>query len=168
MQRPVRRRSAAADRAGIVRWLVDTTDRDNPARWNYQAPTSPGSRAHGLHWAAAWIEQRVTGEACGDLFARLGPAEAERVATVAARARRALERALGRDGRTTVLDRPCPWCTGELTGRTRAGGEPVVTCGTGPTCTAPVAYDERARRHWRGAELAGLYLALKAAAKREA
>ena len=103
--------------------------------------TSPPRRpaaAAGLRWASNWIEQRVTGEACGDLFARLGPAEAERVATVAARARRPLERALGRTGAP-----PC-W-----TGRAR--GAPGITAARGPAVSrsSRAARARRARRPWR-------------------
>lgn len=147
---------------------ADQHDATNPARWHYAAPTGPGSRAYGLHWAAVWIEGRVCGEDLdGDLFATMPPRLFDHAAAVAARARRTVERALERDGRTTHLDTPCPWCGGQLVGRTRPGGEPVVTCSTGEGCGAPATLD-RGRRTWRGAELVGLWAAMDAARNREA
>jgi hypothetical protein len=145
----------------------DQDDRADLARWHYQTATSPGSRAYGLHWAAVWIEGRVVGDGLdGDLFAPLSPRLLDHAAAVAARARRTLERALARDGRTTHLDTPCPWCRGQLVGHTRSGGEPVVTCSTGEGCGAPATLD-RGRRVWRGAELVGLWSAMDAARARE-
>ncbi|MFD8005727.1 zinc ribbon domain-containing protein [Streptomyces mirabilis] len=139
----------------------DLADRQNPGRWNYQAPASPGSREYGLHWAAVWLEGRALGEKFGDLFTPMSARLLDHVAATAARARRAVERALGRDGRTTTLDEPCPWCGGSLTGRTRPGGEPVVTCSTGAACTTP-AKDGRQRGQWQGADLVALWIALAA------
>jgi hypothetical protein len=145
---------------------VDRADRDDPARWHYQAPTSPGSRAYGLHWAAVWVEGRVLGEDLDrDLFSPLPARLLDEAASTARRARAAVERALNRDGRTTTLDTPCPWCGGELTGETRPGGEPVVTCWRGEACPAPVILDRR-RRMWRGADLVGLWVAMDAGARR--
>ncbi|MFG2650944.1 hypothetical protein [Streptomyces sp. NPDC048436] len=148
VQRPIRRASA---------------DRDDPARWHYQAATSPGSRTYGLHWAAVWIEGRALGETVGEgLFEPMPARLLDRVAAVARRTRRTVECALGRDGRTTELEQPCPWCAGQLQGHTQAGGEPVVICRTGATCSAPAPLDERDRRAWRGADLVGLWSALLA------
>ncbi|MFE7782054.1 hypothetical protein [Streptomyces nigrescens] len=157
VQRPIR---AGRDDRG--RFIQDRADAADPARWHYQAQTSPGSRAYGLHWAAVWVEGRLLGEDPGDLFTAVPGRLLEHTASTAARARRHVERALGRDGRTSTLDDPCPWCTGPLTGRTRAGGEPLVTCSTGVGCGAPVMLDDRGRRTWRGAELVGLWVALDA------
>ncbi|MGD6762062.1 hypothetical protein ACOKM5_24315 [Streptomyces sp. BH097] len=169
VQRPVRRTPAAL--RSIPRRTVmreDQADAANPARWHYQAATSPGSRAYGLHWAAVWVEGRVCGEDVdGDLFKVMPLRLLDHAAAVAARSRRAVERALERDGRTTRLDDPCPWCAGQLIGRTHPGGEPVVTCSTGEGCEAPAILD-RGRRTWRGADLAGLFGALDAARNREA
>ncbi|MYY08814.1 hypothetical protein GT204_07830 [Streptomyces sp. SID4919] len=125
---------------------------------------SAGSRAYGLHWAAVWLEGRALGEqpTGGAPFAPLSARYLDDLAAVAGRARRQVERALGRDGRTVALADPCPWCGGTLTGRTRAGGEPVVVCGTGPGCGAPAEADDRDRRMWRGAGLVGLWSALDA------
>jgi hypothetical protein len=173
-QRPVRRRPSLSmpsysgrTAPQRTRMVVDRADATDPARWHYQTATSPGSRAYGLHWAAVWIEGRVIGDALdGDLFAPLSPRLLDHAAAVAARARRTLERALARDGRTTHLDTPCPWCGGQLVGHTRPGGEPVVTCSTGEGCGAPATLD-RGRRVWRGAELVGLWSAMDAARARE-
>ncbi|WP_445396469.1 hypothetical protein ACSMX9_22665 [Streptomyces sp. LE64] len=122
---------------------------------------SAGSRAHGLHWAAVWLEGVVLGEnpeCCAP-----PPDLVDRIAAVAAQCRRRLERTLGRDGRRLgVLPSPCPWCGGELTGRAYAGGEPLVTCGTWASCPAPAALED-GRRTWRGADLAALHQALAAA-----
>jgi len=164
VQRPVRRdlwpgqgnRTCAA---------VDAADRDDPARWHYQAPTSPGSRAYGLHWAAVWIEGRALGEQSGDLFSPVRPVLLDQIAATARRARRTVEQALGRDGRPTALDAPCPYCRGPLTARTQSGDptKATVVCGTGSACPAPVLLD-RGQRMWRGADLATLYVAMQALA----
>ncbi|MGW6518563.1 hypothetical protein [Streptomyces sp. NPDC054962] len=143
----------------------DTADRDDPARWHYQAPTSPGSRAYGLHWAAVWVEGRTLDEPAGDLFTPMPALLAEHVATVAARARRTIERALGRDRRATTLDQPCPWCRGPLTGQTVTGNVPEIHCARGEECPAPVVLDHR-RRVWRGADLVDLWVGLTAAKRR--
>ncbi|MEV6073975.1 hypothetical protein AB0L80_02490 [Streptomyces sp. NPDC052069] len=161
VQRSVR--YTATDQHGRHRYQPDPTDRDDPARWHYQTQGAPGSRAFGLHWAAVWLEGRALGEDPADLFTAVPPLLLDQLASTAARARRDVERALGRDGRTTTLDDPCPWCAGPLTGRTRAGGEPVVTCSSGFACGAPVDLDDRGRRSWGGAELVGLFVALEAA-----
>lgn len=167
VQRPVRR-VPKPHRSGRTVAAVDARDRDNPARWHYPSQSGPGSRAYGLHWAAVWIEGRVCGEDLeGDLFTPAPAHLLERAARVAARARRTVERALERDGRTTDLPDPCPWCRGQLVGETRPGGEPVVTCSTGEGCGAPARL-EAGRRTWRGAELVGLWAAMDAARNREA
>ncbi|MFF9034009.1 hypothetical protein ACF090_00865 [Streptomyces sp. NPDC014892] len=162
VQRPIR---PARDASG--RFLTDQADAADPSRWHYQTPDSAGSRAYGLHWAAVWLEGRALGEEYGDLFGPVPALLLDHLAATAAGARRAVERALGRDGRSTTLDRPCPWCGGRLTGRTRAGGEPVVACSTGARCTAP-AEDGRRRGEWRGADLVALWAALTAARQRPA
>ncbi|NML50558.1 hypothetical protein HHL19_12895 [Streptomyces sp. R302] len=156
-QRPVR---------AHLRVVVDEDDRADPRRWT-PATIGPsgrtlaaGSRAHGLHWAAVWLEGRALGEDQGDgMFYPLGDDVLADLATVARRARRRVESALGRDGRTTVLPDPCPWCRGELLARTVPGGEPSATCQTGEQCPAPATLD-RGRRMWRGADLAALWAAL--------
>ncbi|MFD5873731.1 hypothetical protein [Streptomyces sp. NPDC060322] len=161
VQRPIR---PARDSRG--RFITDQADAADPARWHYQAQTSPGSRAFGLHWAAVWLEGRALDEPAGDLFEPMPVRLLDQVATAARRSRRTVERALGRDGRSTTLAEPCPWCGGCLTGRTRPGGEPVVACSTGAACTAPA--DGRRSGEWRGADLVALWVALAAARQQPA
>ncbi|CAL9529827.1 hypothetical protein [Streptomyces sp. enrichment culture] len=170
LQRPPRRRPIP--RAPRLTG-VDPDDYNDPARWHLPTvrdigpanAASAGSRAHGLHWAAVWLEGRALDERHGDLFAPTPPAILDALAGVAAHARRTVERALQRDGRTVTLDAPCPWCRGQLTGRTMPGGEPSVSCATGEGCGAPTVLD-RGRRTWRGADLVGLYVAMQAAQER--
>ncbi|CAL9480982.1 hypothetical protein [Streptomyces sp. enrichment culture] len=153
----------------VQRPARDAADRGDPRRWHLPTHSasvtgraaSPGSRREGLHWACVWVEGRIVGDDVGDLFRAVPPRLLDHAAATVARARRTVERALGRDGRTTVLVEPCPWCGGRLTARTRSGGEPVVTCGGGAGCGAPVLLD-RGRRTWRGADLVGLWVALEA------
>ncbi|WKK26552.1 hypothetical protein QZH56_13725 [Streptomyces olivoreticuli] len=159
VQRPIR-----PARTGRRRYLPDQVDAANPARWHYPAPTSPGSRAYGLHWAAVWLEGRALGEpGDDDLFAPMSARLLDEVAATVQHARRTVERALGRDGRKTTLDTPCPWCGGQLVGRARPGGQPTVACSTGPGCGAPVLIGDRGQREWRGADLVDLWAALEAA-----
>ncbi|MDT0432787.1 hypothetical protein [Streptomyces salyersiae] len=175
VQRPVR--YAATQQHGRHRYQPDPADRDDPARWNLPTHNAsvtaraahPGSRVHGLHWAAVWLEGRALDERHGDLFAPTPPLVVEDLAAVARRARAAVERALGRDERPTPLDRPCPWCGGLLTAHTRSGdpSAAAVRCATGETCGAPVVLD-RGRRIWRGAELCNLFVALEFAQRRPA
>ncbi|MGW7197238.1 hypothetical protein [Streptomyces chryseus] len=169
VQRAVRRRvtEQRSSRMGLSRIVaaIDRADAADPARWHYQSLTAPGSRAYGLHWAAVWCEGRVMGEDTGDLFAHVPARLLDQAATVARHARATVERALARDGRTTDLDRPCPWCAGPLVARTQSGGEPSVACTRGEACTAPAALD-RGRRTWRGADLVALFTALGAADRR--
>ncbi|MFJ2017229.1 hypothetical protein [Streptomyces nodosus] len=176
VQRPVRRRPSlnipsytgrTAPAFRRTRMVIDRADRDDPARWQYAAPTSPGSRAYGLHWAAVWVEGRVCGEDNGDLFRSLPPTLLDEAAATARRARATVERALNRDGQPTKLDDPCPWCGGRLTAHTRSGdpAAAVIVCGTGPGCGAPVVL-EHGRRVWQRETLAGLWAALDAARKR--
>jgi hypothetical protein len=174
VQRPVR--YAATQQHGRHRYQPDPLDRDDPARWTLPTHrdagpadvSSPGSRAHGLHWAAVWLEGRALDERHGDLFTPTPAGVVEELANVARRARAAVERALGRDGRPTKLDRPCPWCGGLLTAHTRSGDPDAaaVVCATGEACGAPVVLD-RGRRMWQGAELVTLYVALESAGRRE-
>ncbi|MFS0695111.1 hypothetical protein [Streptomyces nitrosporeus] len=179
VQRPVRYTGLATlTRSGgpLRRPVIDPADRDDPARWTLPThrdagPTtaaSPGSRAHGLHWAAVWLEGRARSEVHGDLFTPTPGRLIEQLADVARRARRTLERALGRDGRPTPLDRACPWCGGVLTAYTRSGdpAAAAVVCATGEPCGAPVTL-EQGQRIWRGAELCNLFAALEAAGCQE-
>ncbi|MER7726408.1 hypothetical protein [Streptomyces sp. NPDC096323] len=185
VQRPVR--YTATDRHGRHRYQPDAADRDDPARWHLPTHSatvtgrtaSAGSRAYGLHWAAVWIEGRALGEDVTaprpsntvhlPLFSPVRPVLLDQIAATARRARRTVEQALGRDGRPTALDQPCPYCRGPLTAHTRSGDPAAATvvCATGSACTAPVLLD-RGRRMWRGAELVTLYVAMEAAAQRSA
>lgn len=178
VQRPVRRHPAldipsysgrTAPTPPRTRMVAVRSDRNDPARWIYAAPTDPGSRAYGLHWAAVWVEGRALGEDQGDLFTPVRPVLLDEIAATARRARRTVEQALGRDGQPTALDRPCPYCRGPLTAHTRSGDPAAATivCDTGSACTAPVLLD-RDRRMWRGAELVTLYVAMEAAQQRAA
>lgn len=170
VQRPIRRIPIGhlTPHAPRARFVEDPDDAADPARWHYQAPTSPGSRAYGLHWACVWVEGRLLGDQLdGDLFRPVPARLVDEAARTAAEARRHVERALNRDRRTTTLDQPCPWCGGALVGHTVPGdpGATVITCGTGPDCPAPVPA-EQGRRTWRAADLPDLYAALTAADRR--
>ncbi|MFE4205378.1 hypothetical protein ACFRSX_03355 [Streptomyces goshikiensis] len=166
-QRPVQ-----STRDAHGRTVRDEDDATDPARWHVTSyrdagpadVIAHGSRAYGLHWAALWIAGRLLAEdvAEGDLFSAVPVRVLDQAAAVARHARQTVERALGRDGRTTTLAEPCPACPGELTAHTRAGGEPYVTCSTGEECPAPAPL-ERGRRTWRGADLVDLYVALNTA-----
>ncbi|MGW0933144.1 hypothetical protein [Streptomyces sp. NPDC002644] len=152
-------------------------DHDDPARWHLPTHRSAtlvrgggiagaGSRAHGLHWAAVWLEGRALSESGGrdgDLFAPTPAAVVEDLADVAARALHRLEAALGRDGRTTDLADPCPYCGDPLTARTRTGDPhaAVIRCTRGDACPAPVPL-AGGRRQWAGADLATLWGAMDA------
>ncbi|MFI2355053.1 hypothetical protein ACH5AG_10280 [Streptomyces anulatus] len=108
---------------------------------------------------------RFPGRRARDLFAAVRPLLADEITATARRARARIERALGRDGQPTVLDRPCPHCPGQLTAHTRSGDPAAATvaCSTGSACTAPVLLSARGRREWAGAELVGLFVALSSA-----
>ncbi|MFD7994532.1 hypothetical protein [Streptomyces mexicanus] len=162
------------------RWgrYPDPDDQADPRRWHLpthrsatlvqgEGIASVGSRAHGLHWAAVWLEGRALGEDVGDLFAPLPLPVLDDLARVARLARQRVEHALQRDGRPTKLDTPCPWCGGTLTAHTRSGDPDaaVVVCATGAACGAPAPLD-RGRRAWRGADLVGLWVAMQAARDR--
>ncbi|WP_406388266.1 hypothetical protein [Streptomyces sp. NBC_00887] len=124
-------------------------DLADPARWSYASPTDPGSRAYGLHWAAVWLEGRALGEeADGDLFTAVRPLLADKIAATTRRAR--VERALGRDGQPTALDRRCPYCRGPLTAYTRAAPVMVRRSGRSSRCPWPASYPEMptARQPW--------------------
>ncbi|MFH9295639.1 hypothetical protein [Streptomyces sp. NPDC017520] len=126
---------------------------------------STGSRRHGLHWAAVWLEGRaLDDQADRALFAPTPAPLVDQIAEVARTARRRVEGALGRTSRTTTLDEPCPFCrAGRITVH-NGGGDPraaVATCSTGTSCPAPVE-TERGCRAWRGPALVGLLTALEA------
>jgi hypothetical protein len=108
------------------------------------------------------LEARLGSAEVTDLHAPVRGVLREHAERVTQAAYTTLARALGRDGRDTVLADPCPWCHGALTARTTSGdpAKATITCDTGPTCTAPAPYDDRARRTWHGRDLVQLYGAL--------
>ncbi|MEU3710506.1 hypothetical protein [Streptomyces catenulae] len=161
------------DLADTLAATVQHTEADDPRRWTFRSLTSPGSRAHGPHWASVWIEGRVLDEDTGPEqqldgtlapppFAPLPPHllhEARRTArTVEGR----LLRALGEEPRRTPIpSRVCPWCGSELTLHKDPGDDSsAVTCSTGPSCTAPVPLDRLGRRVWTRGDLVDLHTAL--------
>jgi hypothetical protein len=161
-----------ADRiaAAVQRPNRDPEDWANSDRWHLPShrdvglwvQAGPGSRALGLHWAACWISDRLAQTEPTDLHGVIRGVLRDHAERVTSEAHRLLLAALGRDGRDTRLDDPCPWCHGTLTARTTSGdpAAATITCDTGPTCTAPAPYDQRARRVWAGRDLVQLYGAL--------
>jgi hypothetical protein len=151
----------------------------DPRRWDLPTERHPGSRVHGVHWAAVWIagrildedtepEQHLDGEQLAPApFVPLPGHLLREAADVAARARARVLRTLDLDHRAEPIPgRPCPWCAGELTLHTTPDGPPAVTCATGPSCTAPVPLDDRGLRRWGWRELPALAGALDAAERR--
>lgn len=162
VQRPV---STGRDAHG--RYIRDPDDLLDPARWHPATSAGPGSRHHGVHWCAVWLEGRALGEQAGDLFGPMSAGALDELADIAARARRIVEQALARAGRRTALDTPCPWCSGPLTAHTTGeASTAVVVCGTGSACPAPVPLSGGARA-WQGPALVPLYTALAAAPEKQ-
>ncbi|MFD4659325.1 hypothetical protein ACFWP2_27270 [Kitasatospora sp. NPDC058444] len=172
VQRPIERRPISTPGRPVV-WALDEADAGDPRRWHYASPTDPGSRRHGLHWAALYVEGRLLDEDTEPeqragahtrgpaLFGLLPEQRAHEVVRVAGQAERLVLGALGLDrSETPVEGRPCPWCGGELTLHTDPRTAPSVTCSTGRTCPAPVDLDRRGRRAWHAAELVELLAAL--------
>jgi hypothetical protein len=169
---------ALFDLADILAAACQQLARDDPRRWHIRTETSPGSRRHGLHWAAVWIEGRVQGEDTepelewdGSLapspFRHLSGTHQMEARRTARGCEYRLLRLLGLDERATPIpDRPCPWCAGCLILHTSADTPPAVSCATGPDCTAPVFADDRGRRVWRWRDLPHLSRALDAAGQR--
>jgi hypothetical protein len=171
---------ALYDLADTLAAAVQHAELGDPRRWQLPTEHTPGSRAYGPHWACVWVEGRVldedttpeqqldSDEQLAAPFAPLPEHLLREAADVAARAAGRVLRALGLDDRADrIPDRPCPWCAGELTLHTTPDGPPSVTCGTGPSCTAPVPLDVRGhRRRWGWRELPALRAALDAAERR--
>ncbi|QKW08058.1 hypothetical protein HUT18_18400 [Streptomyces sp. NA04227] len=163
---------AVFDLADTLAAVVQRASLDDPRRWTFRSPTSPGSRAHGLPWAVVWVEGRLLDEDTtpeqgrdGTLFAAPFGELPEHLLHEAHQAARRCEarllRELGLDDRATVVpDRVCPWCAGELTLHTGPGEPPRVTCSTGAGCTAPVDRDELGRRVWLWRNVPALVAAL--------
>ncbi|ARF55988.1 MULTISPECIES: hypothetical protein [Actinomycetes] len=167
------------DLADTLAAAVQRAPLDDPRRWTFRSPTDPGSRAHGLHWAAVWIEGRVLDEDTTPEHYAGVPFDAapfaplpeyllhEAWTTARVCADRVL-RALDLDHRSTLVPgRPCPWCAGQLTLHTGPDEPPTVTCSTGPACSAPVLLNMRGRRVWGWRELPALVVALDAAQERQ-
>ena len=140
---------------------------DDSRRWTFATHRGPGSRAHGLHWAAVWAEGRLLDEDIEperrgeQLVAAPFAATPEHLlregADTAERAAGRVLRVLGLDHRSTPIGRRCPWChVGELTLHTTPDGPPTLTCPTGPSCPAPVALDDQGRRRWEWPALLNL------------
>ncbi len=172
VQRPIECRPVSTPGRPAA-WVPDEADAGDPRRWHFASPTDPGSRRHGLHWAALYVEGRLLGEdttpeqragsrTLGPALFGLLPAHlAHEAVCTAGQAEHLVLGALGLDRTETLIEgRPCPWCSGELTLHTDPRTAPSVTCATGRTCTAPVDLDRRGRRSWVGAELVELLAAL--------
>ncbi|MGW2545469.1 hypothetical protein ACWC5I_32485 [Kitasatospora sp. NPDC001574] len=172
VQRPIERRPVSTPGRPVA-WAVDAADAGDPRRWHYASPTDPGSRRHGLHWAALYVEGRLLDEDTDPeqragsrtrgpaLFGLLPEHLAHEAVRVAGQAEHLVLGALGLDRTETVIEgRPCPWCSGELTLHTDPRTAPNVTCATGRACPAPVDLDRRDRRAWHAAELVELLAAL--------
>lgn len=169
---------AIFDLADILAAACQRAPLGDDRRWEMRSQAGPESRASGLHWACMWIARRVRSE---DTEPEIGPdgttapapfvvlREAMQIEArhIARAAEQRLLRALGLDHRSVVIpDRPCPWCTGELTLHQGPDIPPSVTCATGASCTAPVLLDESGRRVWRWRDLFGLAKALDAKERR--
>jgi hypothetical protein len=177
-QRPVRH-SPVALRSIPPRTVMrpDPDDMLDPARWHPATTAGPGSRRHGLHWCAVWLEGRALGEDTTaprpsntvhvPMFTPLDAATLDQLADVAHRARRTVEQALARAGRRTTLDDPCPWCGAHsLVVHTSGDAETAyATCGTGEPCPAPVILSA-GHRLWQGRDLPGLWQALDTARRK--
>ncbi|MGW1770655.1 hypothetical protein [Streptomyces sp. NPDC002104] len=145
---------------------VQRTAPDDPRRWTYQDPgaadarTAAGSRAHGLHWAALFVEGRVLDEdtepellddtLVSAPFAALPEWALHEAARVARACEQRIARIVAPDAITSArtLPTPCPACGGALTVRAAPADPPTVTCRTGEACGADTGRDFRGRRVW--------------------
>ncbi|MGY5129233.1 hypothetical protein [Streptomyces nigrescens] len=166
------------DLADTLAAAVQCAPLDDARRWNYRSPTDPGSRVHGLHWAAVWVEgrlldedtkpeQRLDGTLTRAPFLPLPEHLLHEAHRVSCAVEGRVLRVLGLDARTLPIpERACPWCVGELLLHTDPVQPPTVTCSTGPSCTAPVPYDPHGRRAWEWHALPALVAALNASEQR--
>ncbi|WKU45986.1 hypothetical protein Q3V23_19040 [Streptomyces sp. VNUA116] len=167
------------DLADVLASDVQHAGLDDPRRWTIRSATDPGSRAHGLHWAALYVEGRLLDEDTtpeeqpdGTLapapFAPVSELRLRQAAHIAHQCAGRLLRVLQLDQRATPIPgRPCPWCGGELTLHTGPDEGPSVTCGWGPQCAAPVPLTPAGRRVWEWHALPALVAALNAEEQHE-
>jgi len=179
VQRPIGRRLISSPGRPAV-WADDEADAGDPRRWAFRSPTDPGSRRHGLHFAALWVEGRLldedtTPEQHPDytrqpaLFGLLPGHLRHEAMRVAGQCSRLVLRALQLDARSTPIEgRPCPWCAGLLVLHTAPDDAPRITCRGGIDCPAPVPVDERGRRVWGAVDIPSLAAALNGAGERTA
>ncbi|MFI9203318.1 hypothetical protein [Streptomyces sp. NPDC053048] len=165
------------DLADTLAAAVQHAAPEDPRRWTFPNPGAPdartaaGSRAHGLHWAALYVEGRVLDEdtdpellADGTLgpapFSPLPEALLHKAAHVARACEQRVARILAADAITSsrALPTPCPSCGGALVVRAAPAEPPTVTCQTGEACGADTGRDHRGRRVWEWPESLPLLL----------
>lgn len=166
------------DLADTLAATVQHAAPEDPRRWTFPTPGAPdtrtaaGSRAHGLHWAALYVEGRLLDEDTDpehDDAGRLVSAPfvplPEHLVHEAARIARACEQRVARilatdtiTG-TRTLPAPCPACGGVLVVRAAPAEPPTVTCRTGEACGAGTDRDTRGRRVWEWPDCLPLLLA---------
>ncbi|PNE42739.1 hypothetical protein [Streptomyces noursei] len=170
------------DLADTLAAAVQRTGRDDPRRWTFADPGAPdsrtaaGSRAHGLHWAARYVEGRVldedtdpeyddTGRLVSAPFAPLPEHLLHEAARVAQACEQRLARILTPDAITgaRALPTACPSCGGALVVRAAPADPPTVTCQTGEACGADADRDARGRRVWEWPACLPLLLAAEQA-----
>lgn len=120
----------AADRH--LRSALADHDAADPRRWHYTRTGRTAPRA------AAWLLDRLLDTP--GICAPITDAHRRRIADAAAEAAGRIARTIGADYTADLLpdDRPCPWCGGVLVLRQGITDAPVVTCGNGYECGAPV------------------------------
>jgi hypothetical protein len=154
------------DLADTLAAAVQHAGPDDVRRWTFPDPGAPdartatGSRAHGLHWAAVYVEGRVLDEdtepeLLGDAlvaapFAPLPEWALHEAARVARTCEQRVARIVAADAITgsRTLPTPCPSCGGALVIRAAPADPPTVTCRTGEACGADTGRDARGRRVW--------------------
>ncbi|MFH8345030.1 hypothetical protein [Streptomyces sp. NPDC018045] len=170
------------DLADTLAAAVQHADPSGRGRWVYRNPGAPdartatGSRAHGLHWAALYVEGRVLDEdttpeydEAGTLlpapFSPLPEHLLHEAARVTQQCEQRIARALTADTITAsrTLPTPCPSCGGALVARGAPAEPPAVTCRTGAACGADTGQDAQGRRVWAWPECLPLLLAAQQA-----
>ncbi|AZM46592.1 hypothetical protein DMB38_12900 [Streptomyces sp. WAC 06738] len=124
IQRPAygtpRRSAGPLDELGQRMRLVQAADEADARRWHWNGP----GRDSGA--AAAWLHARIENQP--GPFAALDAANRERIERLAAEAAERLDAALDLVRRAQTLDRPCPYCRGELHMHSGDGQPPAVIC----------------------------------------